>query len=26
MLYLTKPYSTLKLGREVDERVYATPG
>ena len=26
MLYLTKPYSTLKLGREVDERAYATPG
>ena len=23
MLYLTKPYSTLKLGREVDERAYA---
>ena len=26
ILYLTKPYSTLKLGREVDERAYVTPG
>jgi hypothetical protein len=26
MLYLTKPYLTLKLNREVDERAYATAG
>ena len=26
MLYLTNPYLTLKLDREVDERAYVTPG